>query len=102
MAITFDTLPQAVSALQTKLDRLEALIRKLQPDKEIKELLTVDEAAAFLHLSKPTLYSKVSRKELPYMKNGKRIYFSRKELIEHLRSGEPAEPVDIKSKIRMR
>ena len=54
--------------------------------KEQDQILTVDEACDFLHLSKPTIYSKVSRKELPVMKNGKRLYFSKHELINFLKA----------------
>ncbi len=52
------------------------------------ELLTIEEATKFLHLSKPTLYSKVSRNEIPYMKKGKRLYFSTEELTEFIKSGK--------------
>lgn len=49
--------------------------------------LSVKEAAAFLNLSIPTIYSKVSRGELPYMKRSKRLYFSSSELLLYLKEG---------------
>ena len=52
---------------------------------EEKDLLTVSEAAEFLDLTKPTIYSKVNRGELPYMKKSKRVYFSKKELLAFLK-----------------
>lgn len=51
------------------------------------KLLNIDEACELLHLEKPTVYSKVSRGELPHMKKGKRLYFSRESLIEYIHSG---------------
>ena len=51
------------------------------------KLLTVQGAAQFLHLTVPSIYSKVSRNELPYMKRGKRLYFSRTELMDYLKAG---------------
>lgn len=54
-----------------------------QPDK----FLSIQEAAKFLSLSVPTMYTKVSTGKLPYMKRGKRLYFSESELIEYLKSG---------------
>jgi len=48
--------------------------------------LTVQEAAAFLNLTVPTIYSKVNRGELPYMKDSKRVYFLRSDLISYLKS----------------
>lgn len=56
------------------------VIRQPDPD----QLLTISEAAQILHLSVPTMYSKVSKGELPVMKRGKRLYFSKKELIEFM------------------
>lgn len=50
-------------------------------------LLTVPEAAKFLTLTVPTVYSKVSRGELPYMKRGKRLYFSDIDLLNYLKEG---------------
>ncbi|MBN1185458.1 MAG: helix-turn-helix domain-containing protein [Bacteroidales bacterium] len=51
------------------------------------DLLTVKDAAQFLHLTVPTVYSKVSRGELPVMKRSKRLYFSREDLMEYIRVG---------------
>jgi excisionase family DNA binding protein len=53
-----------------------------------EKLLTVKEAAKFLHLTVPTIYGKVSKGELPYMKRSKRLYFSSIELTEYLKDGQ--------------
>ena len=50
-----------------------------------EKLLTVKEAADFLNLQVPTIYTKVSKNELPYMKGSKHLYFSSTELIEYLK-----------------
>lgn len=52
-----------------------------------EKLLTVKETAEFLSLSVPTIYSKVSRGELPVMKRSKRLYFSNLELMDYLKQG---------------
>ena len=52
-----------------------------------EQLLTIQEAAEFLSLTVPTMYSKVSKGELPVMKRGKRLYFSRTELLEYIKDG---------------
>lgn len=81
-------------AIEERLNTIEALLLNLnqqpkeqseQPVKE--ELLTVQEAAKFLSLSVPTVYSKVSRGELPVMKRSKRLYFSSIELMDYLKQG---------------
>src|SRR5690606_37667387 len=60
-----------------------------QPEQsEAKDrLMTVQEASDFLQLSVPTIYSKVSRRELPFMKRSKRLYFSEVDLLEYLKAG---------------
>ncbi len=88
MEITFDQLPGAVSKLSEKLDTIERLLtEQRKPVEQHDDLLTIDQAADFLSLTKPTLYSKVSRGELPYMKRGKRLYFSKDELMGYLKEG---------------
>ena len=63
-------------------------VRNEQPTTDQPEqLLTIQEAAEFLSLTVPTMYSKVSKGELPVMKRSKRLYFSRTELLEYLKEG---------------
>ena len=78
--ISFNDLPKAVTELTRKVDELYKVIKNVQPQETADQFLTVDETAEFLNLSVPTIYSKVSRRELPYMKRGKRLYFARKDL----------------------
>lgn len=69
---------------------------KPQPqDQPQDQLLTVEQTAKFLNLTIPTIYSKVSRKELPVMKQGKRLYFSKFELIEYLKRGKKLSNYEI-------
>jgi excisionase family DNA binding protein len=69
------------SYFKTQKDR----VRNNPPQTE--KLLTVQEAAAYLSLSVATIYSKVSRNELPFMKRGKRVYFTQMELLDYLKDG---------------
>ena len=67
-----------------------------QPTTEQPEqLLTVQEAAQFLNLTVPTIYSKVSKGELPVMKRSKRLYFSSTELMEYLKEGRKKSNAEI-------
>jgi|TARA_B110000908_G_C10167912_1_gene409359 excisionase family DNA binding protein len=88
--LTFDQLPKAVTMLTKEVSELKSLLieKQEQPTTEqLEQLLTVKEAAKFLHLAVPTLYSKVSKGELPYMKRSKRLYFSITELLDYLKDG---------------
>jgi len=87
--LTFENLPTAIHNLTQKVIGIEQLLKKQAeaPATETNELLNVSEAANFLSLAVPTVYSMVSRGELPYMKKTKRIYFSKTELMEYLKAG---------------
>ena len=55
---------------------------------QLEQLLTIQGAAALLHLSVPTLYSKHSKGEIPGVcKRGKRLYFNKQILIEWIKEG---------------
>ena len=54
----------------------------------VKDLLTITEAADFLNLAKPTIYGLVSQSKIPCMKKGKKLYFSRIELLSWLQEGK--------------
>ncbi len=88
--ITFEQLPLAVAELSNKLENIERLLlenRKQQSSEQSENFLTIQEAAELLNLSVPTIYSKVSRGELPVMKRSKRLYFSRSELLKYIKHG---------------
>lgn len=90
--LTFENLPTAVNQLSAKLEKIEKLLllkSEQQPTKQTDQLLTIEEAANLLHLTKPTLYSKVSKGELPGVcKQGKRLYFSKESLIDWIKSSK--------------
>ena len=96
--LTFEQLPEAVSTLSKDVSEIKRLLLELQdvPNTEQSEqFLTIEQAAEFLKLSVATLYSKVSRRELPHLKRGKRLYFSQSELIEYLQGGRVKTAKDI-------
>ena len=89
--ISFNDLPEAVSRLGDKLDAIQQMLaQRIEPQPAPKQdhFLTAEEAAAFLRLSVPTVYSKVSRGELTVMKQGNRLYFSESDLMGYLKAGK--------------
>jgi len=98
--LTFNELPEAVNQLSSKLDTIEKLLvqqNEPPPPGPQDQLLTIQEAAKFLRLSVPTIYSKVSRGELPVMKRTKRLYFSIQELTDYLKAGRKISKVEIEA-----
>ncbi len=69
----------------------------IKPQQSEDQLLSVQETAKFLNLSVPTIYSKVSRGELPVMKRSKRLYFSRTELMDYLKQGRRKTTLEIET-----
>ena len=88
--------------LETRLSNIENLLLDLKhkPEKaehktQPEQLLTIQQASEFLNLSVHTIYSKVSKNELPYMKRSKRLYFSRTELLDYLKQGRKKSNAEI-------
>jgi len=61
------------------------------------ELLTTEQTAEFLSLSKFTLYGLINRREIPCMKRSKRVYFLKKDLLEYLQQGKMKTVSEIQS-----
>ena len=98
--LTFDELPKAVTMLTNEISELKRLLLEKSdqhPTAPPDQLLTIQEAAQFLKLSVPTLYGKVSKRELPVMKRSKRLYFSRTELMDYLKAGRRKSNADIEA-----
>jgi excisionase family DNA binding protein len=83
----FQNLDQRLCNIESLLHSLRENQNNAVPQAEKEEVLTVQEAANYLNLSVPTIYSKVHNGELPVMKRTKRLYFSNKELLEYLKAG---------------
>jgi excisionase family DNA binding protein len=85
---TFDQIPKMMTKLFEKMDRIEILLSNFsQEQKQSDELLTISEASKLINLAIPTIYSKVSRNEIPVNKQGKKLYFYKSELIAWIRAG---------------
>ncbi len=95
--ITFENLPHAVSVLSTKLDNIERLLSNRTNQPETDQLLTIQEAGELIKLSVPTLYGYVSRNAIPFSKKGKRLYFSRLELMDWVKTGRKKTIAEIQS-----
>lgn len=55
-------------------------------NREIQQLLTMDDVVAGYHIRKSTLYAMVARRELPSVKIGKRVLFRREDLDAYVQS----------------
>ena len=88
--LTFNDLPQVVAQLAGEISTLKNLIEEIRDTSqktEPDELMTIKQAGEFLDLTVQTLYNKVSKNEIPFMKREKRLYFSKEQLIDYLKQG---------------
>ncbi len=75
----------------------ETPLQTVETTDQPEQLLTIQEAAEFLRLTVPTIYSKVSKGELPVMKRSKRLYFSRTELLDYIKTGRKKSNAEIEA-----
>ena len=99
-APTFNDLPESVDALHREMAEVKEILLSVQtkigsnPDDEHRPI-NVKDAAKYLDLQIPTLYSKISRGQMPYFKRDKRVYFTKKLLNEYLAQGYVKSSVEL-------
>ncbi|MEY5042263.1 MAG: hypothetical protein RLZZ414_1827 [Bacteroidota bacterium] len=93
---------QLSSLIQSSVRKVlkETPTQTVEPSNQPEQFLTIQEAAEFLSLTVPTMYSKVSKGELPVMKRSKRLYFSRTELLEYLKDGRKKSNAEIEQEAK--
>jgi len=98
------TMNNPFELIETRLIRIEALLTDLKQNPTIapeppEQLLTIQEAAEFLNLAVPTVYSNVSKSKLPFMKRGNRLYFSRAELMAYIKGGRQKTNAELDAEV---
>jgi excisionase family DNA binding protein len=103
--VTFNTLPEAISELLDRVERIEQILgnkprmsqsktvktKKSKSQGPLPDKLTVKEAGKFLNLSLVTLYSYIKNNKIPFEKQGRRL-FSLKRIKKSNQNG-PIKPV---------
>jgi excisionase family DNA binding protein len=83
----FEVIEERLSNIENLILSLKNQTQQFTLTERQEQLLTIQEAAIFLNLTVPTIYSKVSKGELPFMKRGKRLHFSSTELMQYIKEG---------------
>ena len=71
-------------------------IEKTEP-KEI--FFSVEQAADYLQLAEQTLYGFTSKRKIPFIKKGKKLYFKESELKKWLETGNKKSKVEIEKEL---
>ena len=91
----FETIEARLSNIENLLLDLKHSSQEGNVQTETDELLTVEGAAKLLILSVPTVYGLVSKNEIPVSKKGKRLYFSKQELTDWIKTGRRRTSAEI-------
>jgi excisionase family DNA binding protein len=83
--------------LNTFLSNVPDSINANQP----QELLNIAGASKYLNLTPYSIYNLVHRREIPYMKRAKRLYFSKEELRQWVEEGRKPTQATLKATAEM-
>ncbi len=86
----FETIDSRLTSIESMLldikqQRTDNTISKKVDEDEV---LNVKQASELLDLAVPTIYSLTSNRILPHSKRGKKLYFSKSELVAWVQSGK--------------
>jgi excisionase family DNA binding protein len=95
MSNPFEVIEARLSSIENLILDIKHQPKKVEHTEKPEQLLNVQEAAQFLNLTVPTIYSKVSKGELPVMKRSKRLYFSSTELLAYIKDGRKKSNAEI-------
>lgn len=91
--VSYDTLPQAVSYLIEKVERLENLLETQKSETTVpdnpNQRMNLKELQAYLpdHPAAPTVYGWVRNNLIPFYKKGKKLSFKKSEIDAWLDAG---------------
>ncbi len=92
-----------------RLDRIEKILLEIRDAPIVetqitagtKELMKIEEVAEYLYLKKQTIYGFTSRRKIPYIKIGRRVYFKRSEIDEFLNKGRRKTAAEIQEEANL-
>jgi excisionase family DNA binding protein len=91
----FDALEERLRGIEAMLAEIMSMPRNDVPIED--KLLTIEEAGALVHLTKPTIYGLVHTGDIPHSKKGKRLYFSQKDLLNWIYTGRRKTRIEIEA-----
>ena len=90
------SIPEVKRLLREELESFFAENQTNKTPTETDEIDGIDLAIKITGLAKATIYGLVSERKIPHLKQGKRLYFSSKELIEWIKQGKRKTQSEIK------
>ncbi len=84
----FEDIPYNIMEIKNEMSEIKDMIKNLNTNVIKPNILCVQGAAEYLGLSTSTIYTKVSKREIPFRKRGKKLYFLEEELENFIRDGK--------------
>ncbi len=82
------SIPEVRQLFRDELENFFVEKRIGEPENKTDEIGGIDLAIELTGLAKPTIYSLCSERKIPHSKQGKRLYFSRQDLLEWIKNGK--------------
>lgn len=77
-SLAFEQLPELIQNLVERIESLEKTVRKKQQPQLLEgELMSVEDVCKLLGKSKSAVYRTVRYRDIPYIRQGNRLYFDR-------------------------
>ena len=90
------TVEELMKEIETCVNKcLQATGQNATIQEDSERVLTIKEAADYLSLALPTMYTMTSKKTIPFLKRGKRLYFLKKDLNKYLEEGRSKTRIEI-------
>ena len=77
------------SVLMDFIDLLKQQVQK--EDKESNDVMSIDDVSKITGYKLSTIYTKISRKEMPVLSNRRPLLFSKNAILKWINSGRPSE-----------
>ena len=83
----FEIIEQRLNNIENQLSELLKMAKAPTLKEATEEIMTVEQLSDYLTIARQTIYEKCSKKEIPYFKAGKRLYFKKSVINDWINSG---------------
>jgi len=86
--------------IQSALRKILGEFGNYKSEQEHDKIFSIQEASTFLNLAQQTLYGFTSKREIPFIKRGKKLYFRKSELETWLLEGKKKSKGEILNEMK--
>ncbi|MDD3077911.1 MAG: helix-turn-helix domain-containing protein [Paludibacter sp.] len=83
----FEIIEQRLKNIEKQLSELVKMVQTPIFKGVTEEIMRVEQLSDYLTIARQTIYEKCSKKEIPYFKAGKRLYFKKSVINDWINSG---------------